>query len=362
MSALSGLFGDIYKNKKILITGHTGFKGNWLSAWLYKLGANVVGLSLPPSTNPNHFDLLNLPIETHFCDIREGEKVKKLIESIAPEIVFHLAAQPLVLTSYEDPIGTYETNIMGTLHVLEGCRKTKSVQAILNITSDKCYENKEWIYPYREVDPMGGHDPYSSSKGCSELITSSYRKSFFHSTSVKLASARAGNVIGGGDWAPYRIIPDIIRSWQEKKVLSIRSPKSTRPWQHVLTPLYGYLLLGEQLLKSHQHSSQFSYDQGWNFGPYLEANVSVEELAQLILKSFPDLQIEWGSVSAHHEATLLNLDSSMATKFLGFSPVWNFKTTVEKTTEWYKAYFDKKDILTFKQIEEFSQNICLNLK
>jgi CDP-glucose 4,6-dehydratase len=346
------LFNNIYKNKKILVTGHTGFKGSWLCAWLEKLGATVYGISLPANTEPNHFSLLNLKMKSLIADIRDREKIEALLSEIKPDFVFHLAAQPIVIDSYSDPVGTYSTNVMGLMHVLEACRKVSTVKGIINVTSDKCYENKEWVYPYRENDPMGGHDPYSSSKGCSEILTASYRKSFFHDGKVLLASARAGNVIGGGDWASYRIIPDLMRSYVNKETLAIRFPQSTRPWQHVLTPLYGYLLLGAKLLED---KTSFSYDSAWNFGPALESNVSVEILAKKVQEIFPSIQIEWGKPSNLHEAKLLNLDSSMASVHLGFKPVWDFEQTVKFTCDWYKSFYSAKKILTNEQIDAFSE-------
>jgi len=285
------MFNNIYKNKKVLITGHTGFKGSWLALWLKELGAEVIGYALKPPTTPSHYELLtqqptdNLNIISIEGDIRNYIKLNEIFQSYKPEIVFHLAAQPLVRYSYINPVETFETNVMGTINVFEACRNCESVRAIVNITSDKCYENKEWVWGYRESDPMGGYDPYSASKGCAELVTSAYRNSFFTPSypltdsppRVLLASARAGNVIGGGDWADDRLIPDIMRATAKNESVIIRNPKATRPWQHVLEPLSGYLLLGQKLLEGRKE-----FAGGWNFGPDDESNITVENLIENI--------------------------------------------------------------------------------
>jgi CDP-glucose 4,6-dehydratase len=270
------MFENSYQNKKVLVTGHTGFKGSWLIKWLEMLGAEVQGISLEPNTEPNHFTLIHSDIKSHILDIRDAEKLSKTIRSINPDIVFHLAAQPLVRESYEYPLETLQTNVMGTANVLNACRGLDNLKAILVVTTDKCYENKEWIWGYRESDPMGGYDPYSMSKGCAELVVSSFRRSYFNlddyskKHSTLLATARGGNVIGGGDWSKDRLIPDIIKSVVKQQSVMIRSPHSTRPWQHVLECLSGYLMLGQKLLQGEK-----AFAEAWNFGPPGDAEASV---------------------------------------------------------------------------------------
>ena len=277
------MFRGVYKGKKVLVTGHTGFKGSWLSLWLIKLGAKVIGYALEPPTNSNHFELLNLDMVSIIGDIRDRDRLNAIFKKYKPEVVFHLAAQPLVRYSYINPVETFETNVMGTINVFEACRITESVKAIVNITSDKCYENKEWIWGYRESDPLGGYDPYSASKGCAELVTSSYRKSFFNPEDYSkkhntlLASARSGNVIGGGDWGKDRLIPDIVRAISKNEKLYIRNPKATRPWQHVLEPLSGYLFLGQMLLEG-----KTEFADAWNFGPNEGCHTDVETVVKKI--------------------------------------------------------------------------------
>ena len=281
------MFEEFYSGKRVLVTGHTGFKGSWLTLWLTIMGAKVLGYALEPNTDPSLFNVLNLQkdIDHVIGDIRDFEKLREVITEFKPEIVFHLAAQPLVRLSYREPRLTYETNVMGTVNLLEAIRQTKSVRAVVNVTSDKCYENKEWVWGYREIDPMGGYDPYSSSKGCSELITAAYRNSYFKNTEAAVASARAGNVIGGGDWAEDRLIPDIVRSLSQGKQIIIRNPKATRPWQHVLEPLSGYLLLGKLLYEKGQE-----FAEAWNFGPSDSSVMTVEEIVKKSIEI-------WGSGS-----------------------------------------------------------------
>jgi len=344
------IFGGIYSGKRVLITGHTGFKGAWLAHWLTKMGADVVGFSLSPSTKPNHSELLETKMQSFIGDITDLVALKNCIDQVQPDIVFHLAAQALVRDSYESPIETYRINVIGTMHVYEACRACPSVKAVVNITSDKAYENKEWTWGYRENDPMGGYDPYSSSKGCAELLTASYRNSFLHvSGSFLLASVRAGNVIGGGDWAKDRLIPDIVRATSENKVVQIRNPKATRPWQHVLEPLSGYLMVGWKLL---QGNTQIA--DGWNFGPDLSSNLTVGEVTALCIK-------EWGKISVEintdpnqvHEAHLLMLDCSKAQKQLHWKPVWNIDETIHHTIGWYKKYYTDKTIITDSDINAY---------
>lgn len=348
------LFAEIYNNKTVLITGHTGFKGSWLACWLNQMGANVIGYSLESPTVPNHIELLNLDIISITGDIRDLEKLNQTFRTHKPDIVFHLAAQSLVRLSYENPIETYETNVMGTLKVFEACRKN-NVKAIVNITSDKAYENREWIWAYRENDPLGGYDPYSSSKGCADLLANSYRNSYFHSTEYKknhntlLASCRAGNVIGGGDWAKDRLLADIMLSVSQDKKVSIRNPYATRPWQHVLEPLSGYLHIGQKLLEE-----KAEFGEAWNFGPSSEGNISVEEVVQKIKKHWDAVEYEIHRDSNQlHEANLLKLDCSKAHALLRWEGVWDSETTFEKTVKWYKAYYEKDEVLTGKDLESY---------
>ncbi len=348
----NSLFGGIYEGKTCFITGHTGFKGSWLACWLTKMGSKVVGYSLNPSTNPNHFELLKDEYISIIGNIRDRKFLHDAILKHKPDIVFHLAAQAIVRRSYKDPVETFETNVLGTLNIFEACRKASSVRAIINVTSDKCYENKEWIWGYRENDPMGGHDPYSASKGCSEILTSSYRNSFFNledygeKHNILLASARAGNVIGGGDWAEDRLIPDIIRAASKGEKVEIRNPKATRPWQHVLEPLSGYLTLGWKLLQGEKN-----FASGWNFGPELENNVPVSEIANLSKRYWSDIDFtELGNRDAVHEANLLMLDCSKANKMLKWKSIWGFSKTLKKTIEWYKAFYQTKTINTERDL------------
>ena len=320
-------FADIYNNKKVLVTGHTGFKGSWLCLWLKKMGAHVTGYALQPETVPNHFNLLSLEINSVIGDIRNFKKIKDVFETVRPEIVFHLAAQPLVRRSYRDPRETYETNIMGTVNVYEAARQCDSVRALVCVTSDKVYENREWLWGYRENDPVGGYDPYSASKGCTEIITSSYRNLFFNQeqssrkSSLLLASVRAGNVIGGGDWAEDRLIPDIMRATAKSETVTIRNPLSTRPWQHVLEPLSGYLLVGQKLFEG-----QKSFAEAWNFGPLEEGAITVENVAERIKKNWDMVSYVLSeSTSLSHEAHYLKIDCSKAHIKLKWFPVWDSK-------------------------------------
>lgn len=349
------LFGGIYKDKIVLVTGHTGFKGSWLVYWLEKMGAKVIGYSLEAPTEPNHIGLLDLNIISVIGDIRDQKKLNETFFTYQPEIVFHLAAQPLVRLSYDEPVETYETNVMGTLKVLESCRQCDSVKAIVNITSDKAYENKEWIWGYRENDPMGGYDPYSSSKGCAELLVSSYRDSYFNLNdygkkhNTLLASCRAGNVIGGGDWAQDRLITDIMIAVSENKKVQIRNPLATRPWQHVLEPLSGYLHIGQKLLEGKKE-----FAEGWNFGPSDESSISVEEVVKYIQKYWNQINYELNINNEHpHEANLLKLDCSKAHNKLKWQDVWNSEKTFEKMTVWYKSFYEKKLILTNEDLDSY---------
>jgi len=343
------LFGNIYYGKRVLVTGHTGFKGSWLSLWLTELGAEIAGIALAPDARHSHWSSLNLAVDDYHCDIRNADKIKKLIKSIKPEIVFHLAAQPLVRRSYQAPVETWSTNVMGTVNVLEACRDTPSVQAIVIITTDKCYANHETSIGYREGDRLGGHDPYSASKAGSELVADSYRKSFFgKGANALLASARAGNVIGGGDWSEDRLVPDLIRAMIEKKSLEIRNPAAIRPWQHVLEPISGYLVLGQRLLMGHRDAAD-----PWNFGPSNEANQSVTEVLKNFKRSFNCLNWHETKNCQPHETKLLHLDSSKAHKKLNWYPIWTINTSIRKTAEWYEQWLINQVIISEKQLSSY---------
>jgi len=335
------IFQNFYKGKKVLITGHTGFKGSWLSIWLHELGAEVIGVSLDPSTERDNYVLSGLKdiIVDLRGDIRDGKLLKDIFAKYQPEIVFHLAAQPLVCLSYDIPVETYEVNVMGSINVLEAIKATNSVKVGVMITTDKCYENKEQIWGYRESEPMGGYDPYSSSKGAAEIAIASWRRSFFnpelynrHGKSI--ASVRAGNVIGGGDWALGRIIPDCIKALEVGKTIEIRSPKAIRPWQHVLEPLSGYMLLAEKMW-----FEPTKYCEGWNFGPHSESIANVWDVAAKVIQNYGNGSLkDISNTDALHEAQILTLDISKAKFRLGWEPRMNIDQTVTVTVEWYKRY------------------------
>lgn len=352
---------SFWKGKKVFLTGHTGFKGSWLSLWLHKMGAEVTGYALKPPTNPSLFEKANIAsvVDSHIGDIRDFENLKKVMEKTKPDIVIHMAAQALVRYSYKNPIETYMTNVMGTVHLLEAVRSVDSVRAVVNVTTDKCYENREWHWGYRENEPMGGHDPYSNSKGCSELVTSAYRKSFFNESgnkSVFLASARAGNVIGGGDWAEDRLIPDIFRAFEKNETVLVRNPQSIRPWQHVLEPLRGYLLLAQGL---YEQGDKFS--EAFNFGPEDSDAKKVDWIVQKLAKMWGDgatykVASDPGAV---HEATYLKLDCSKAKACLGWHPNWDLNEALEKIVEWNKAYAADRDArrITLEQIGAYERGL-----
>lgn len=343
------LFGKIYKNKKVLITGHTGFKGSWLAYWLQLMGADVYGIALEPTSKPNHFELLDLKINSYIQDINDFTGTDRIIQNIKPEIIFHLAAQPLVRLSYKEPLNTLSTNIIGTANILEAARKLDDLKALVIITSDKCYENKEWVWGYRENEAMGGKDPYSASKGCAEIITSAYNNSFFNNdSSALIATARAGNVIGGGDWAKDRIMTDIVESASNNKKVFLRFPQATRPWQYVLEPLSGYLTLGWYLLENKRN-----YTGAWNFGPNYENNVSVLELVKKSQKHWDRINFDFDRDNHPYEADFLMLDSSKAIKLLEWKPVWGFDKTVENTIKWYKNFYDNSEILSFEILKNY---------
>lgn len=334
------MFHNIYEGKRVLLTGHTGFKGSWLAFWLNRLGAEVCGAALPMDGEYSHFALLRPEIRSEICDIRDPGALRVLFRDVQPEIVFHLAAQPLVLRSYDDPAGTFATNVMGTVNVLEAARTTESVRAIVAVSSDKCYENREWVWGYRETDPMGGYDPYSASKGCMELAVSSYRRSFFHPDDygtkhrVLLASGRAGNAIGGGDWAENRLVPDLVRAAAADRVEEIQSPDSVRPWQHVLEPLSGYLLLGEKLL-----AGEKQFADAWNFGPGDDRPVTVRELAEALARHWDKIRIRPKDKHTPHEAHRLRLDCSKAHHELAWRSVWTSEETFRHTALWYRDFY-----------------------
>jgi CDP-glucose 4,6-dehydratase len=357
------MFAKAFRNKTVWLSGHTGFKGAWLAQWLLELGADIHGFALEPETEPALFDQLELGKRLHhqIADVRDTGAVKKSIRTAQPDFIFHLAAQPLVRLSYEQPVETYTTNVMGTIHVMEALRELKKKCAAVLVTTDKCYENREWLYGYREDDPLGGSDPYSSSKAAAEIAIAAWRRSFFKNHPVKIASARAGNVIGGGDWAKDRIVPDCVRALQKNLAISIRNPNSTRPWQHVLEPLSGYLLLAAMLSQHSTNDSQLA--SAFNFGPAHEANRTVGELVEEVLKRWLGRWKNKSDANAVHEAKLLQLATDKANALLGWSPAWNFSQAIEFTIQWYRraeknpkpAAIQKTTVL---QIQSYCESAC----
>ena len=347
------MFADIYRHKRVIVTGHTGFKGSWLTLWLQQLGADVCGISLPMPQEHSHFQLLNLPVRTEYRDLRCNTGLEELFQEFQPQAVFHLAAQALVRTSYLKPLETYEVNVLGTARILEACRKTPSVQAIVAISSDKCYENREVLRPYCEDDPMGGYDPYSASKGCMELLLNSYRRSFFTPAQpALLASARAGNVIGGGDWAEDRLVPELMQAATRGETAVLRNPGAVRPWQHVLEPLSGYLLLGQCLFQNRREAAQ-----AWNFGPALEDNISVADLAAKLAAAWPGLNYRSEpNPDAPHEASLLRLDCRKAAEQLQWHGVWSADQAIRKTAEWYRDFFSRRQINSLSDLHEYCED------
>ena len=347
---------DFWQGKRVFLTGHTGFKGSWLSLWLQSLGAQVHGLGLEPTTSPNLFAVAQVAagMASHTIgDIRDLAAVQKAMQAAQPDIVIHMAAQSLVRLSYTEPVETYATNVMGTVHILEAARSAPSVKAIVVVTTDKCYENKEWAWGYRENEPMGGHDPYSNSKGCAELVTSAYRNSFLHSSGIAVASARAGNVIGGGDWATDRLVPDILRAFEQNLPVTIRNPHATRPWQHVLEPLSGYLTLAEHLYTQGQ-----DYAEGWNFGPKDDDAQPVQWIVEHMVNSWGQGASWQQDGGVHpHEANYLKLDISKAKTRLGWQPRWPLLTALEKITTWHQAYLATTNMhdFTMQQIANYAQ-------
>jgi CDP-glucose 4,6-dehydratase len=350
---VSSLF---WENKKVFLTGHTGFKGSWVSLWLKSMGANVKGYSLVPSTTPNIFTEANVAeeMESEVGDIRDLDKISKSMSAFNPDILIHMAAQPLVRLSYKDPVNTYTTNVIGTVNVLEAARKCVNLKAIVSITTDKCYENNEWEWGYRENEAMGGHDPYSSSKGCAELVTSAYRRSFFGAEgTASIASARAGNVIGGGDWADDRLIPDILKAFEKSEPVVIRNPLSTRPWQHVLEPLSGYLVLAQEL-----YLKGDAYAEAWNFGPKDEDCKPVNWiLDKMVSKWGAGASWELDKENNPHEAGFLKLDCSKAASRLKWQPKWNLEETVNLIIDWHQLYLNKQDVKVqcLKEIKKYTR-------
>ena len=353
------MYNNIYRNKKVFITGHTGFKGSWLSIWLQTLGAKVCGYSLKPNTNPSMYqelDIENKIEKSIIGNILDYETLEDSINDFQPEIIFHLAAQPIVRLSYKEPKLTYETNVIGTLNVLEVARKCKSVKAFVDVTTDKCYENKEIARGYKEDEPMGGYDMYSSSKGCVEIMSSSYRRSFLQEEdSMSMATARAGNVIGGGDWAEDRLIPDCIRYINQNKAIEIRNPIAVRPWQHVLEPLSGYLLLGQKLLETGK-----DYAEGFNFGPNEESVLKVSEVAQKIIDNYNKGEVIVHKKDNLHEANLLMLNIEKAKTVLNWTPTYTANEAIKETVEWYKHFYAKDTDMyqyTIQQIKNYSSKM-----
>jgi len=352
---------DFWKNKNVFLTGHTGFKGSWMSLWLSRLGANVTGYSLKPPTNPSMFEICGIKnlVNSIEGDVRDLEGLKNALDKSKAEIVIHMAAQPLVRESYKIPVETYAVNVMGTVHLMEAIRLNGKVRAVVNVTTDKCYENKEWVWGYRENEPMGGYDPYSNSKGCSELVTSAYRSSYFNPKNygkehlVGCATGRAGNVIGGGDWASDRLIPDIMKAVLKSEKVFIRNPQAIRPWQHVLEPLSGYLTLAQAL-----YTEGAQYSEGWNFGPNDEDAKPVEWIVKKICS-------KWGNGSGYeldnanhpHEANYLKLDCSKSKNLLQWFPKWDLEKAIDKIIEWNRAYLERKDMkdVCFGQIREYEE-------
>jgi len=337
-----------WKDKRVYLTGSTGFKGSWLSLWLSNMGAEVKGYALKPTTTPSLFELANVSnkIEYEIGDIRNSKQLQASLTGFNPDILIHMAAQPLVRLSYTKPVETFETNVMGTVKVLDAARNCESLKSIVNVTTDKCYKNKEWPWGYRENEAMGGLDPYSSSKGCAELVSSAYYHSFLHEKGVSLVTARAGNVIGGGDWAEGRLIPDILNAFQKKQSVVIRNPKSTRPWQHVLEPLSGYLVLAQKTYESPQE-----YAEGWNFGPHDEDAKPVDWIINQMASKWEG-KANWklDKNSNPYEATSLKLDISKAKLRLGWQPTWRLENTLERIINWHQAWLNHKDM----------QAVCLN--
>lgn len=349
---------SFWQGRRVLLTGQTGFKGAWLSLWLESLGAEVIGFSLPPPTHPNLFQLADVARGSNVVegDLRDLEALSQAVTAHQPEIMFHLAAQALVRHSYGEPVDTFASNVQGTVHLLEAARRSESVRGVVVVTSDKCYENQEWSWGYRENDPMGGHDPYSASKGCAELVVSAYRRSFLAAQGIHVASARAGNVMGGGDWGESRLIPDAMRAFAARETLVLRNPAAIRPWQHVLEPLHGYLLLARRLIEEGE-----PFAQGWNFGPNPADSQTVGEVVDRLSKQWGG-EAHWrvAQEAAHHEAMMLRLDSGLAQHQLGWQPTLSLDEAIAWSVAWYRAHAaGESDLrgLTLDQIARFEQRI-----
>ena len=355
----SALFGGSYQGRRVLITGHTGFKGSWLAVWLSMMGARVTCLALEPESDPSHWTLLSQksntlrPVQSHTVNINNLEETQAVVTQASPEIVFHLAAQSLVRRSYTFPLETWKTNVIGTAHLLESCRNLPDLKAVVLATTDKCYENTGQDKSFKEGAPLGGHDPYSASKASMEILIASYRRSFFAAScrtknNALIASVRAGNVIGGGDWSEDRLIPDVVRSVHNQTPLKIRAPKAVRPWQHVLDCLSGYLMLGQKLLNNEE-----TFASAWNFGPSSSSILSVEDILQQLQKSWPDVQWELDEAHHVHESAYLTLDSAKAHSTLNWHPTWKIDRAIEKTALWYKNFYKDQSLATITQIEEY---------
>lgn len=355
------MFGGVYHGRRVLVTGHTGFKGSWLLRWLKRLGAEVQGYSLGPVGEPSHWGLFRAQdegVQEVFADLSDLDRLHAAVGDFQPEVIFHLAAQALVRPSYDDPLGTYQTNVMGTLNLLESVRRVGGVRAVVVVTSDKCYENREWQRGYHEDDAMGGYDPYSSSKGCAELATASFRRSFFHPEhfggkhQTLIATTRAGNVIGGGDWAVDRLLPDAVRAFQAGEPVQIRKPEATRPWQHVLDPLSGYLLLGQRLLQG-----EAAYATGWNFGPDQQAVLTVREVLDRFASAMPGLQVDYAEHQPDlHEANALQLDCAKANAELGWTPTWTSHCAIDRAAQWYAAYLGDASLRTEPDLDAYARD------
>jgi len=346
-----------WKGRRVFVTGHTGFKGSWLCLWLHELGAQVKGFALEPPTTPSLFNEARVAelVESEIGDIRDLQRVTQSVHDFQPDILIHMAAQPLVRYSYDAPIETYAVNVLGTAHVLEAAKTCGSIKSVVSVTTDKCYENKEWVWAYRENEPMGGHDPYSSSKGCAELVTASYRRSFYEQKGIGLASARAGNVVGGGDWALDRLIPDILRAFEKDQPVVIRSPNAVRPWQHVLEPLSGYLSLAQRLFES-----PGDFAEGWNFGPNEEDAKPVSWILDRMVDAWPGSSWRLDQATNNpHEANYLKLDISKAKSKLDWQPTWDLKHTLENIVKWHRAWLSSDDMQAFSknEINEFMNSL-----